>query len=176
MKKLLSCKKTAVVFLIATIIWTCAFVYVLARPVSYGMNYECKTVYQGFEFEGKLKFNTDGTMITINSSFKDGAESRYYYKDGYIFFLSATTDEAYESEIKEINKNFKEAVKAPFYASKVNAFKLVSEGPDGYTLIYTCKSAIVLAVINAIAELALITLTVISFRFSKKTKCVPEAA
>ena len=175
MKKFLSCTKTAVVLLIATIIWGCAYVYTLARPISYGMNYECKTVYDGVEFEGKLKFDTDGTMLTVNSSFDKGVESRYYCKDGYIFFLLSTNDETYKSEIKEINKNFKEAVKTPFYASKINAFKMVSEGPDGYSLTYTCKPAIVLAVINAIALIALIALTVVSFNFSKKAKCGAES-
>lgn len=171
MKKLLSCAKTATVLLIASFLFLGFNVYMFVRPISYGMDYECKTTYAGVKFEGKLKFNEDGKMITVNSSFKNGTESRYFCKDGYVFFLTATTDEAYESEVKEINKNFKEAIKTPFYASKINAFKLVSEGPDGYKLTYTCTSAIVLAVINSVCELALIVLTVIAFRFGKKANC-----
>ena len=170
MKKLLSYAKTPILLLIVTLLLGGVYAYSILRPISYGMDYECKTVYQGFEFEGRIKFDSDTTMTTFNSGYEKGAKARYYYKNGYIFLTLAQTDEDFEKEIAEINKNFKEALKTPFYSAKVSAFKLVMESPDGYDLTYTCKGAIRLAIINGIAMLLLSALTVTSFILRKKAK------
>ena len=58
--------------------------------------------------------------IEVNQEMK----SRYYYKDGYVFFTLAQTDEGYKKEIISINENFDEAIKTPFYADKINSFQL----------------------------------------------------
>lgn len=47
MKKLLSCAKTATVLLIASFLFLGFNVYMFVRPISYGMDYECKTTYAG---------------------------------------------------------------------------------------------------------------------------------
>ena len=174
MKKFLSCGKAALVILIATLISLGFYTYMVARPISYGMNYHTETVYEGETFEGDVRFNTDNTQIIVNSSFNEGTEALYYYKSGYVFSVSALTDAAYAEEVKYINENFEDAVKAPFYACKINAFKMVAEGSDGYTTVYTCNSAVTFAIVYGILQLGLIALTVYALVISKKAKCCAE--
>lgn len=97
----------------------------LARPISYGMSYHNETVYDGGIFEGTMKFYSDKTMVNSNTNFDNEINSRYYYKDGYVFFVSAETDEEYETEITSINKDFDQAIKIPFYSDKINSFRLI---------------------------------------------------
>ena len=170
MKKFLSNKKTAIIFLVVAVLLLGVYTYMLARPVSYGMEYYNKTTYMGTEYESTQKFNNDTTMLTINKSFPDGRTSRYYYKNGYVFDVVASTDVAYEKEVEYINNNFETAVKTPFYANKINAFKIEATGIDGYTLVYTCKGAVAIAVVGGVIVFALIGFTVVSFIFSNNSK------
>ena len=171
MKKVLSCGKTALALLIATVVFLGLYAYAIARPISYGMNYHHRSVYEGIAFEGNVKYYPDGTMCTVNDSFPDGAEARYFYKGGYIFNTMATTDEEYEEETAYIKDNFDEAVNTPFYATTTNAFKQVLTGPDGYTVVYTCAPATVIAVVGGLIGAALIALTATSIVFSRKKEC-----
>ena len=82
----------------------------------------------------------------------------------------AETEEEYQEEVANINADFEGAVNAPFYASKINAFKLVSVGPDGYTMVYTCTPAIVFAIIGGVVELALLGASVVSLTLYIKAK------
>ena len=82
----------------------------------------------------------------------------------------ATNDEEYEAEVANINENFDKALAAPFYASKINAFKQVAVGLDEDVTTYTCMGAIVFAIVGGIDRLLLIALTVSSFVLSKKAK------
>ena len=169
MKKLLSNKKTAIALLIATVILLGFYVYMLARPISYGMAYHNKSEYAGGVFEGTMKFYSDETMTNSNTNFYEELESRYYYKDGYVFFTMADTDEKYEEEVDFINKNFDEAIKMPFYADEINAFRVVATEGDGFETVYTCTPAIVFAITVGIAIAALIGLTSASWLlFTKK--------
>lgn len=170
MKKILSNTKTAIILLLATVLFLGFYTYMIARPISYGMNYHHKSVYEGVVFEGTLKYYPGGKVISQNINFDAPFEMYYYYKNGYVFTLLATTDEEYEDEVAYINENFDEAVAAPFYASKTNAFKQTAEGLDDYMTAYTCTGATVFAIAGGIFELALIALTVLSFLLSKKTK------
>lgn len=170
MKKFLSYTKTAIILLIVTILFLGFYTYMIARPISYGMSYHNKSVYDGVEFEGTLKFYPDGKQLNKNTTFEEEIEYYYYYKDGYVFALSTLTEENYESEVAYINENFDEAVATPFYASKLNAFRQIMVGPDGYTTTYTCTGAIIFAVTGGVVGLALIALTVSSFVLSKKAK------
>ena len=171
MKKILSNKITTIILLIVTILSLAFYAYMLARPISYGMNYHNKTVYEGMEFEGNLKFYTDGTIVINNTNFDEEIKNYYYYKDGYVFTLLAQTEEEYEQEVKYIDENFEEAVASPFYAAKINAFRQVAEGLDSDVTTYTCTGAIIFAIAGGIVELVLIVLTVLSFIFCKKVKC-----
>lgn len=170
MKKFLACMKTVVILSAVTILSLGFYVYMLARPVSFGMSYHNSTVYEGEVFEGNMKFSSDSTMLTKNTSFNEEIESYYYYKNGYIFFTMAETEEAYQKEVESINADFEGAVNLPFYASKINAFKLVSTGPDGYTMTYTCTPAIVFAVVGGVVELALLGASAVSLMLYIKTK------
>ena len=170
MKKILSNLKTFVIFLAVTVLFIGFYAYMIARPISYGMSYHSESVYEGVTFEGTLKFYPDGRMVNKNTNFEEEFESYYYYKDGYIFNLMATTDEEYEAEVAYINDNFDEAVDAPFYSSRINAFKQTFVGPDGFTTVYTCTGAIVFAVAGGVATLALIALSAFSFVLYKKSK------
>ena len=174
MKNVLSCIKTSIILLVVTVLFLGFYTYMLARPISYGMSYRNKIVYEGAEFEGTLKFYPDGKVINENTNFKEPFENYYYYKDGYVFSLMATTDEEYEDEVTYINENFDEAVASPFYAAKINAFRQVSEGMDGYVTTYTCTGAIIFAAVGGFVALALIAITVCSFVFFKKEKAKEE--
>ena len=171
MKKYLACIKTVIILFIVTILSLGFYAYMLARPISYGMAYHNSTVYEGETFEGRMKFYSDLIMLNKNTSFDKELKSYYYYKNGYIFFTMAETEEEYQEEVKNINADFEGAVNAPFYASKINAFELVSVGPDGYTVVYTCTPAIVFAVVGGVVELALLGAAILSLILYKKSKC-----
>lgn len=83
MKKILSCKKTAIVLLIIAVLFLGFYTYMIARPISYGMSYQNETVYEGVEFEGTLRFYPDGKLLNKNTNFEEAFENYYYYKDGY---------------------------------------------------------------------------------------------
>lgn len=170
MKNILSCKKTAIILLTITIISIGFYAYMLARPISYGMDYQNETVYEGETFEGTMKFYSDSTMVIRNTNFDEELKSRYYYKNGYVFFTLAETDQEYEEEIAFINKNFEEAIQMPFYSDEINAFQLVATEGDGFTTVYTCKSAIIFAVIAGVFELVLIAVTAASLFLCYKPK------
>jgi hypothetical protein len=74
---------------------------------------------------------------------------------------------SYSSSIRW-NKNFDEAIKKPFYADEINAFQLVVTEGDGFATVYTCKSAIVFAVIAGVVEVVLIGFTAVSLFLLKK--------
>ena len=170
MKNILSRTKTAFILLVVTVISIACYAYMFARPISYGMNYYNETVYENQNFEGVIRFYPDGTMINRNSNYNKDLESRYYYKKGYVFFTQARTDEAYEEEVAYINENFEEALTVPFYSFKINAFREVGEGLEGYRSVYTCKKAVSLAIIGGVVELMLIGFTCASFILRKKTE------
>ena len=168
MRKFLSSPKNTRILLTVTVILLGFLVYMMARPVSYGMGYHNETVYEGELFEGTMKFYPDGTLINRNTTFNEEMQSRYYYKNGYVFFTLSETDEAYEKEVAYIDENFEDAVNSPFYACKINTFQMVSVGPDGYTMVYTCMPAIVFVIAFGIVELIFIGLTAYSFLLCKK--------
>ena len=169
MKNILSSSKILRTLLIVTIISMGLYIYMIARPVSYGMGYHTETEYEGESFEGTMKFYPDRTFTNFNTNYGTEMESRYYCKGGYVFFTLAQDEEEYNAEVAYICENFEEAVNTPFYAVKTNAFKQFFVGSDGYELVYTCGSAIVLAVVFGVVELILISLTAASFVVCKKS-------
>lgn len=171
MKNILSRTATAVILLLVTLLFLGFYTYMLARPISYAMPYHNESMYEDVKFEGTVKYYPNGKMFNENSNFPMVLEDYYYYKDGYIFNLIAKTDEEYEAEVADINENFEAAVASPFYASKINAFRQTTIGPDGYATTYTCAEAITIAIAGGIAQLVFIALTVASFILCKKAKC-----
>ena len=170
MKNILSSAKTAIILLAVTVLTIVFYTYMLVRPVSYGMGYLTETVYEGETFKSAMKFKANGTVLIRNTNLPEELENRYYYKKGYVFMLMAKTDEEYDEEVSYINDNFDEAVNSPFYADKIGAFKMVTEGPDGYSVKYVCKGAVAFAIIFGIVELMLVSLTVFSYVLYKKTE------
>ena len=170
MKNILSQTKTAIILLIVTVLLLGSYVYMIARPISYGMSYYNSVVYEGVKFEGEIRFNSDGTVLSKNTNFEEPIEMYYYYKDGYVFTLVAKNEEERASEIAYINENFDEAIATPLYASKTSAFKQVAVGLDEEVTTYTCTGAIIFAVVGGVVWLALIALTAYSFVLSKKAK------
>ena len=170
MKNMLSTTKIAIILLIVTVLLTGSYIYLLTCPIAYGMKYRNETVYEGQVFEGSLKYTADRKVISENTNFDEPVEMYYYYKDGYVFHLMATTDEGYEAEVAYINENFDASAATSFYASKINAFKQVAVGLDEDVTTYTCRSAIAFAIVGGVAALALTALTASSFALSKKAK------
>lgn len=170
MKKILSNIKIVITLMVATTILLGFYIYMIARPISYGMEYHTEYEYEGVKFEGTMIFNADGSVINSNSNFDEEEISRYYYKDGYVFITNAKTDADYEKEVEWINSNFLEAINTPFYANKINAFGFANEGPDGFEAKYDCENAVVFAAVAGAIELILIGFTCISVVFYKKNK------
>ena len=171
MKKSKSGKKTPLILLVIALILLVVGINVLAKPMTYGLNYDHVSMYEGDEFNGSMVFYSDNTMKIKNTNFDGEMESFYYYKDGYIFFIMVQTQEEYEAEAAAIDENFEEAVNTPFYASKINAFRLSSEAADGFKTVYVCKSAVFKAIVFGVVELVLIAVASVSLIVSKKTKC-----
>ena len=80
MKNILSCTKTAIILLLATILLLGCYVYMLARPISYGWEYHTKTEYEGVAFEGTTVYERGNKMYTCNNSFPEPLEYFYFYK------------------------------------------------------------------------------------------------
>lgn len=156
MKNILSRKTTAIILLIITVLSLGFYAYMIARPISYGMSYHNHTAYEGGTFDGSMKFYSDTTMLNSNTNLGAELESRYYYKDGYVFFVLAGTEQGYEAEVAFINEHFEEAIERPFYADKINAFRLFVAEADGYATVYTCTPAIVFAIIGGVVEVTLV--------------------
>lgn len=168
MKKVLSSLKASVILLLATVIAIGFSAYMLLRPISYGMDYHNETVYEGAVFEGVMTFCRDGRMANRNTNFDGEMMSYYYYKNGYIFFTLAETEEAYEEEVRYIDEHFEEEVESPFYAAQINAFRALLLGPDGYATVYTCNTACVFAAVAGAVVLVLLGLTCVSLILRKK--------
>ena len=166
MKNILSFTKTAIILLAITVLSLGFYAYMLARPISYGMEYQ----YKEETFEGTLEFNADGTMNSYNTNLETEKQGRYYYKDGYVFVLDAKTDAAYQAEVDFINDHFELALARPFYAAKINAFSNRFNAVEDEDMAYTCTSAIVFAIAGGVFELAMIGLTTSSFVLCKKAK------
>ena len=171
MKKSLSYAKTAVILLLIAIILLGIGIYGLTRPLSYGSCYYHASFYEGEDFNGTIAFYPDNTMVISNTNFDEEMKLLYYYKDGYLFFTLAQTEEEYEKEVAAINEDFEGAVNVPFYASKINAFKFSPEGLDGYTSVYICQDSIMMTMVWGAIELVLIGIAIASVIRCKKAKC-----
>lgn len=170
MKKIMLCRKK-VLILVAAIVLLVIGIYGMTRPIFYGASYYHASFYDGNDFNGTMKFYTDNTVVIRNTNFDEEIKSFYYYKNGYVFFCSAQTEEEYKAEVAVIDADFEKAVNSPFYASKINVFKLTSEGPDGYKSIYLCQNSMMMAVVCGAIELTLVGFYIASAAHCKKDKC-----
>ena len=169
MKKRISGRTTAAILVAIAIFLLVSGIHAMTSPISYGSDYYHASFYEGDEFSGSMVFYPDNTMAVHNSNLNEEVTFFYYYKDGYVFFTLATTEAEYEAEVAAINADFEGAVNSPFYASKISAFKLSSQGPDGYESVYLCQASIMMAAVQIVVELALIIIAVASvIRCTKK--------
>ena len=160
----------AIILAVAMVVLLAMGIYGATRPISYGASYYNASYYEGEEFRGTMVFYTDNTMVIRNTNFEGEYKSYYYYKNGYIFFTLAQTEAEYQEEVAAIDADFEGAVSAPFYGSKINVFRLSSEGPDGYCSVYCCQSSIMMVVSLVVIELVLISVAVVSVIHGKKVK------
>ena len=174
MNKMRSCRITAMILAAVAIVLLVIGIYGATRPISYGSSYYHAVFYEDEEFNGTMTFYSDNTMVVRNTNFDEDIKFFYYYKNGYVFFALAETEEEYEKEVAAINEDFEAAVKSPFYASKINPFRLSSEGPDGFRSVYLCQSSIMMMVPLVAIELALVVLVIASMNRSRKMKRMSE--
>ena len=170
MEKLLSSKITAIALMVLALAAVGIFVFSISQPLFYGAEYRTKGEFAGQTFEGVMKFYPDGTMVSVNSNIGVEMKSLYYYRDGYVFFATAITEEAYRAEIEYINENFAQAVREPFYAARADIFSVVSEGPSGDSSVYTCPTAHVVTWSSASATLVFSLLSLLSFVLLRKAR------
>lgn len=170
MKNILSFKITAIILAVLALVSLFFYANMLATPLTYGFAYYHASMYEGDDFGGTMTFYQDNTLLVDNSNFDEPLKLFYYYKDGYVFILMATTEEEFDAEVAMINENFEEAISTPFYADKANAFLLTAEGMEEYTSFYYCRYSINLAIAWGIGQLALIGLAWASIVGCKKAK------
>ena len=163
-------QKKALILSVIAIIWLAVGIFAMTTPMACGVNYFHATMYEGDDFNGTMVFHPNNTMVVRNTNFDEELEMFYYYRDGYVFYLLSTTKAEYEAEVAAINADFEGAVNTPFYASKINAFMISSEGLDDYQSTYLCQITIMMAVIWGAIELALIAFAVAFVIRGKKTK------
>ena len=168
MNKMRSCRITSLILAALAFFLLVAGICGMAQPISYGSHYYHASFYEEEDFTGTMTFYPDNTMVVSNTNFDEEIKFFYYYKDGYIFFPVGETQEDYEKEVAAINEDFEGAVNAPFYASKINSFRLYSEGPDGYRSVYLCQMSIMMLVPLIAIELLLIGFAVRSAKRCKK--------
>ena len=152
----------ALLFAVVAIAFLVVGIYGMTRPMSYESSYYHATFYEGEDFNGTMTFHRDNTMTLHNTNFEEGLKLFYYYKNGYIFFTMAQTEAEYQEEVAAIEADFEGAVNAPFYASRMNAFRLSSEGPDGFKSVYICQNSVMMLVAWCAIELVLICCTIAS--------------
>lgn len=174
MGRVLSKKKR---FLLASVFCFVAFILVFGglihialRPISYNMEYYGETNDEYGFFSSTNVYTRNNYEIIKNTNFDLPIVNFYYYMDGYVFGLKATTEEECAQETNEIKDQWEEAIKKDFYAREINAYKMISVRPDGAVTVYICKDAIVLSVVVGVIAFALAGLSCMFFVRSKKQK------
>ena len=174
MKIILSKAKTAIILVLITVILSGFYAYMLGRPVSYGWKYYNETVFEGVHFEGYFTFDRNGIVHMQNSNFDETFERYYFLKNGYLFILSAQTEDERIEEISYIEENFEESTAMPYYGMKTNAFLhgygAEVEGREEIDIVYACKGIVIFAVFVGVLLVALIVFSCLSVVLSIKAK------
>ena len=163
-------KKSTIVILVVVIVLAAFYTWLFATPISYGMGYHNVSVFEEETFESTMTFYRDGTVVVHSTNFEEVFQSRYYYQDGYVFFTMAETEEDYALEIAAIQENFEEAVRTPFYADKINAFRMVAEEDDGYATTYNCTPKMILVVAGGFVGCMVIAFVCVAQVHNRKAK------
>lgn len=177
MKKIITSKITLFTSLTIAVLFLAFYIFMLVRPISYGMMYSFKGEltfpYEGstmtVDWESEMTFHSNN-KATIRNTNNDTYEDYYYYKDGYLVFCMVDNEDAYKAKVAEIEANW-ENIKNDELAYKINAFAITSQTVD-LDLVQKCNGTIILAVLGGIFELLVIGLTVTSFVVGNKTKAI----
>ena len=178
MKKFLSKLPVMITFVALSVVLLGVYIYMLARPVSYGMAYKYskKTDADNYyttsivvQNNKKAKLTATGKELGI-----DMKETMTYWivtkgdkfavvgvLETDIPLVPTMTEEEYNEVIKLIPDEFWNTDAA----TKCNAFKFTADGDT-----YTCTGAIVFAIVGGIIELALISFATLSVIFFIKKK------
>lgn len=169
MKKLLSKKATAVALIVIAALFLAAYVYMIARPISYEKEYTFSGTVMGYEFETTTVFHRNNRVSVLNMGFDEPQELYYYYKSGWVFLCYASTDEEYAAEVERINGDFDAAVTDQLYAAELNAFTYsYGDDADGTKIVQSCAFAKNFAIVGVVIELFLIALAVATVVCRKK--------
>ena len=74
MKKLLSKKATAVALIVIAALFLAAYVYMIARPISYEKEYTFSGTVMGYEFETTTVFHRNNRVSVLNMGFDEPQE------------------------------------------------------------------------------------------------------
>ena len=165
MKKFLGKKSSKILFIILTLVLTAVYIYMLVRPISYGMTYKNETTALGITTTREVTFLSSKKMkvTTTTGSSTSTVEQWIYCQGGKIAIVDATgliSEETYNKLIEsEDSKNA--YIKGATY--NLNAF-----GGEGLAGEYKCTGAVVFAIVGGVVELVLITLTALTFVFASK--------
>ena len=170
MKKILSKATYPIILLVIAALFLAFYVYMIARPISYGMEYHFKGTVLGYEFETTTVFKTNNKALFINESLEEPQESYYYYhKGGWIFMCYAANEEEYLAEVERIKADLEGTQASEMYAFRISAFSYSYGDPaDGSEVVQTCAFAKNFAVVGALVELFLIAITAVAFTRRKK--------
>lgn len=170
MKTQSSCKKKAIICLILCLMMLGLTIFLAVRPISYNMVYHGVKDDQYGRFESSRIFTRSKFLVNKNNNYDLPIVGFYYYKDGYLFDMSAKSNESYKAEVDMINSRWEEALQRDFYSMKINAFTIVAPRSDGEQTIYTCYPAIIITALSALLTIGFAVLTCTSFVAMGKAK------
>ena len=173
MKKLLSKKWFMITSIAVAVAMLVFYIIMLARPISYGMNYKYSTSVEGEELTTIVNVKNNKTAImTVKTEFTTiETEMWIYYHDNYIYIVGSKEEmkeSDYDAEVLYIEDNRAEAMnyyKDESMLFKTGAFKMEVEGDE-----LKCNGAVVFSILMGIVEMALIGLAITSSIFALKKK------
>ncbi len=168
MKKFLGKKSTKILFIILTIVFTAVYVYMLVRPISYGMTYKNENTVFGVTTTKEVTFLSSKKLSvkTTTGSSTNIVEQWIYCNGGKVAIVDISglmTEDTYNKAV-DTPEERDLLLKAAVY--ELNAF-----GGEGLAGEYKCVGAVAFAIVGGVVELVLITFTALTFVLaSKKTK------
>ena len=168
MKKFLGKKSVFISFLVAAVLFTVLYVYMLARPVAYGFSYE--GISSAVRKEVECTFvSSSVARLEIGD---DELEVYYYQEDGKMSFI-APTDSISKKEYKSIINDDEFEDHLETVDTEINAFgAVINPGIPGVdTINVRCEDTVTFAIMGGIVEVALLVFCGLSTAcFLKKKK------
>lgn len=173
MKKFLSKLPVMIISIILAVALLVFYIVMLARPISYGMNYKYTTTEEGMEVCIIINVKNKKTAIVSSQTEYSfySSEVWIYYSDNYIYLVGSKenmSETDYDTEVLRIKDNRASAMaeyKEEKMLFKTSAFKMKIEDDE-----LKCTGAIVFAIVMIIVELAVVTFAILSTVFTITTK------